>query len=352
MKEKLHSGADSPSSSDREDETSNLDQETIDVEKSDFCLSSSDNEISPRPKLADCNTKPVKEQALVAMTRSPTVQGLQMPTDSSLTSLTELPFSPGTAKRLWKREIRKSLFRTTSQNVTSTVSPVSAAESANASLHVELPTTVANSAGQEVASLWRHSRSKSVNPSNFREEEVGKEAEPHSTSQMIRSLWARWTGGSSKAKRTPPETKQHSRSRTKSPGKEKRPSPHIEHFHHTTRQSGSDSVDRIHSVSLQEGPHVTHCPITPKPLASVIEIANPDSSKTEVDADIAAIKTAEVMHAPAAHLSQPQESRKEKVALSVQIPNLQVDVPDSPISDTQGGPSEVELDTPNPAIAR
>ena len=38
--------------------------------------------------------------------------------------------------------------------------------------------------------------------------------------------------------------------------------------------------------------------------------------------------------------------------LSVEIPNLQVDVPDSPTCDTQGGPPEAELDTPKPAIAR
>ena len=361
MKENLHSGADSLSSKLDEDKSPNLptlsvDQETIDVEKSDFCLSSSDNEISPRPKLADCNIKPVKDQALIVMTRSPTVPDLHTPINSSPTSPTELPFSPGSAKRMWKREIRKSLFRTTSRNVTSTVSPISAADG-NATLHVELPTPIANYADQEDALLWRHSRSKSVTPSNLKDlqEEKEKEGEQHSTSQLLRSLWARWTGGSSKGGRISSQTKQDPRSRTKSPGKEMRSSPHTEQSHHTTRQSStveSKSSDSVDTIDSQEDSHVAHCPIIPKPPASGTAITSPNSLETEVDGDIMAVKTAVITQTPEPQFPQPQELKKEKVVLSVKIPNLQIDVPDSPTSDTQGGPPEAEIITPKPAITR
>lgn len=351
MKDDLHAGADDSSRTDRKDESSKLptlsvDQETIDVEKSDFCLSSSDNEISPRAKMADCNLKPVKD--LAVMTRSSTVQGIQTSPNSSFTSRTELPFSPGSTKRMWKREIRKSLFRTSSRNVSSTVSPVSAPAESNATLHVELPAPVANRTGREDALLWRHSRSRSVTPANFQklnEDEKEEESEQHTTSQLIRSLWARWTGGSSKGKRsTPPQIKEPAPSRTKSPSREIRPSLHIEQSRQSTIVESKSSDD---SVFLEENhSHVTRRPIIPNPPASVTEITNFISSATELNG---AIKSAAIT--PAME-PQPQELKKEKVVLSVEIPNLQVDVPDSPTSDTQGGPPEAELDTPKPAIAR
>ncbi|KAG0586713.1 hypothetical protein KC19_2G111400 [Ceratodon purpureus] len=355
MKDAPHSGADSLSSLENESKklpTLSVDQDTIDVEKSDFCLSSSDNEISPRPKMADINTKPVKDQALVAITRSPTVQGLQTPPHSSLPSPTELPFSPGRTTRMWKREIRKSLFRTTSRNVTATESPVSAAES-EATLHAETPAPIANCRGHENALLWRHGRSKSMSPSTPHElkEEEKEETESHSTSQVIRSLWARWTGGSGKGKRsTPPQSKQQPRSRTKSPGKEKsRRSPHVEQSHQLITVESKSIND---SVSLQEDSPVTQSPIIPEPAASVAAITDPKPSEPKLDEDIAAVKTAVNSQAPEPQFPQPGELKKEKVVLSVEIPNLEVDVPDSPSSDTQGGPPEAEIDTPKPAIAR
>lgn len=339
-----------------------VDQETIDVEKSDFCLSSSDNEVSPRLKTAaDCIT-PVKDVGLVVMTRSTTVHGLHTPAPRSLTSPTEPPFSPGSAKRMWKKEIRKSLFRTSRNS--SNVNPVLSGE--NAALDVDVPPITLST--QEDVSFWRDGRSKSASPSSLNElrevqNEKEKEAE-QSTSQLIRLLWARWTGGSSKGKRTPqstcedplpksPEAKQMPRSRTKTPCKEIRSTNHIAGSLPVTCPSPAVDNKAHSSLDRQEIPPQEECKNRPSPmtLQSCEEITSP-VTEIEQDVEIGDIK-AIVEEQASNKFPEPefqQNLRTEQIVLSVQIPDLHIDALDSPTSDTQGSPAEADI--PKSATAR
>ena len=288
-----------------------VEQETIDVEKSDFCLSSSDNEISPRPaKMAD--SKPLKGHDLVVMTKSPTVQGLQTP--SNVTLPTEVPSPSGSAKRLWKREIKKSLFRTRNTSL----SPLSQKHEKkvfeNATSQVEVLSQIQDS------SLWRDSRSKSVSTLAFNETiEKEKEAE-QSPSQLIRTLWTRWTGGgSSKGKR--------------SPNKESIP---------PTPAQGEPELHPEHHPAAEHS--------TLKPTDGVIKPADGDTKPAEgdtepADGEIAAINILSI------ESPQPDKEELRTEQPIVPIPTLQV-VFDSPAIHSQGSPPETEVESPKPAIAR
>lgn len=293
-----------------------VEQETIDVEKSDFCLSSSDNEISPRPlKMAD-SSKPANNHDLVVMRKSPTVQGLQTP--PLCNSPAEAPVSPGSARRLWKREIRKSLFRTRNTNASS---PYKRHENVCENPTVQGESPVVESSHED-ASLWKDSRSKSVNTLDLKDKEVEQ-----STSQLIRLLWARWTGGSSRGKRIPnntndaspcraamtPESTPSSLSSITSPCKEEERFPTPEEI----------------SEQLSLRPATPRTPSNPLPRPSVEE------------KEIVAVET------PTQESHQPEESRLNRPALIASDLQVVLD------TDTQeGGPPEAEIETPKPAIAR
>lgn len=323
-----------------------VEQETIDVEKSDFCLSSSDNEISPRPmKMADI--KPVKDHGLVVMTKSPTVQSLQTPPCNSLSSGTETPFSPGSAKRLWKREIRKSLFRTRNTNASS---PPKRHEIAGENVVCENGTLQGEASpveiSQEDASLWKDGRSKSVHTLGLNEmKEKEKEVE-QSTSQLIRLLWARWTGGSSRGKRIPNNTSEGSLAHPCKTAKTPESTPNSHYDLSLTKSPCKDEPERFPILGDREeisaAQELSLCPAPKAPSFT----ENPLPRTLEVEKEIAAVET------PAQESRQPdpQELRMKRPTLVV--PDLQV-VLDSAETDTQeGGPPEAEIETPKPAIAR
>jgi len=291
-----------------------VEQETIDVEKSDFCLSSSDNEISPRPmKMADSSI-PANNCGLVVMTKSPTAQGLQTPPPCN--SPPEVPFSPGSAKRLWKREIRKSLFRTRTTNASSPSNRHDVVYE-NATFQGETPLVESS---HEDASLWKDSRSKSVNTLDLKEKEVEQ-----STSQLIRLLWARWTGGSSRGKRIPNNTSEVSPCKD---AKAPESTPNL--LSHTKSPCKEERIPIPEEISEE----LSLCPATEKTPS------NPLPRTSEVEKEIDTVET------PTQESRQPEELRKNRPALIV--PELQVVLD----TDTQeGGPPEAEVETPQPAIA-
>lgn len=270
-----------------------VEQETIDMEKSDFCLSSSsDNEVSPRlPKMAiDCSTP----AALVIMTKS---KGLQTPPPCNSSPTESAPFSPGSARRLWKREIKKSLFRTRT-----TSSPSKRQEPIEKAPEVEHP------------SVWKDSRSKSVNTLDLKE----KEAE-QSTSQLIRLLWARWTGGSSRCKRVPENVNDaappcNAANTPEFPCKEETISAVLEEI-----------------KAMQE-----EVPLSPVPEAPSIPVPRTPEVERKFDA-------------PETE-STPQDLKMHRPTLIV--PELQVVLDNAEVVSPGGGPPEAEIETPKPAIAR
>ncbi|KAG0612969.1 hypothetical protein M758_6G066500 [Ceratodon purpureus] len=316
-----------------------VEQETIDMEKSDFCLSSSDNEISPRPtKLPD--SKPVNDHTqLVVSTRSPTMQGLQTPPPNSrVTSPTEAPFSPGSAKRLWKREIRKSVFRTRNTNA-SPVSEKHEIGNQNVCDHAtSQPSQIERS--HKDASPRREARSKGAGnlaPNETVEKE--KEAE-QSTSQLIRLLWSRWTGGSSRGKRNsnnPCEASSTSRpcQAVKGPEAKANPLPEMHHSPITSklcevRASPSTQVG-IEDIPAEEPAH------------------RPAQKAALHVTDIPAHEAVPAMNAPS-HKS-PQHDTQVLETQHLCPPDLQI-VLDSPATDAHVEHPEAEIETPKPAIAR
>lgn len=334
------------------------DQEIMDVEKSDFCLSSSDTEISPRPKMTVDSIKPVKDVNLVVMTKSSTVHGVHTPPSPSLKSSTELPFSPGGTKRLWEKEIRKSLFRTRNSSNVNSVST----EDFTA-VHMELPPNTHST--HEDNSFWRDSRSKSPSPSSLnelKEVQIDKEEVEQSTSQLIRLLWARWTGGSSKGKRIPyntcegastkiPESKHNSPYRTKSPYKEIR-STHVEGSHQETRQSLAVQSKARVSLEIKEILPPEECMHYPSPMTvqNVTEVASPHA-QTDGGGDVCTIKTI-VSEQASQPYPEPRDLRTDQGILSEKTPGLHIAVLEGLTSDAPSGPAEAEVDTPLPAVAR
>lgn len=179
-----------------------VEQETIDLERSDFCLSSSDSETSPRqePVAEDIV---VRGEALVIRTWSPSVvQGAESP---ALVSVGSPLCTPGGTRRLWKKDIKRSLFRT-DQNLNSQVNAAGLAESI-ATVDGETRSTP-----RSKVSLY-NGRSKSARVSGYnavttlQKDEV-EPTTPHSN--LVKMLWARWTGGSKRRPivvRSPGDTK-------------------------------------------------------------------------------------------------------------------------------------------------
>lgn len=274
-----------------------VEQETIDMEKSDFCLSSSsDNEVSPRmPKMASTPA------ALVILTKS---KGLQTPPPCN-SSPTELaPFSPGSARRLWKREIKKSLFRTRT-----TSSPSKRHEPIEKAPEAEHPY------------VWKDSRSKSVNTLDLKEKEAEQSTSQaeQSTSQLIRLLWARWTGGSSRCKRVP-ENVNDAAPPCKAANTPESPC----------------KGETISAVSEEIKAMQEEVPLSPVPEAPSIYVPRTPEVEKEFDA-------------PGTE-STPQALKMHRPTLIV--PELQVVLDNAEVISPGGGPPEAEIETPKPAIAR
>lgn len=335
-------------------------QEVIDVERSDFCLSSSDNEISPR-LLKVVNCKPVKD-TLAKIRQSSTLQGVQTLPYDSLPSSIEPPSTPGSAKRLWKREIRKSLFgmRNTNLSPPSERSGEYALLSPEAS-HVECM--------HDDISFWSGCRSKSLSTLHLSEikeehEENDKQEIDQSTSNIIRSLWSRWTRGSSKGRRSlgrtcevslihPSDaaktlkTKTHPqanvlRTCSNSPIKEKI-STHVSRSCQETRHL--PVLHRKSSRTPEENQiprkkELAHCQISKAKILTKITL-----SRTEVNFTIADEEAPSNVNPH----NNPRELNTKEAVLSV--PSLQSE-PDSSEIDIDKGSSEKDAETPTSAVTR
>lgn len=335
-------------------------QEVIDVERSDFCLSSSDNEISPR-LLKMVNCKPVKD-TLAKIRQSSTLQGVQTLPYDSLPSSIEPPSTPGSAKRLWKREIRKSLFgmRNTNLSPPSERSGEYALLSPEAS-HVECM--------HDDISFWSGCRSKSLSTLHLSEikeehEENDKQEIDQSTSNIIRSLWSRWTRGSSKGRRSlgrtcevslihPSDaaktlkTKTHPqanvlRTCSNSPIKEKI-STHVSRSCQETRHL--PVLHRKSSRTPEENQiprkkELAHCQISKAKILTKITL-----SRTEVNFTIADEEAPSNVNPH----NNPRELNTKEAVLSV--PSLQSE-PDSSEIDIDKGSSEKDAETPTSAVTR
>lgn len=180
--------------------TLSVEQETIDLERSDFCLSSSDSETSPREE--PVTDVAVRGEELIIRTWSPSVvQGAESP---ALVSVGSPICTPGGTRRMWKKDIKRSLFRT-DQNLNSQVHTAGLVES-SATVDRARSTTRSN------VPLYS-GRSKSARASGFhavttlQKDEV-EPTTPHSN--LVKMLWARWTGGGKRrpiALRSPGDTK-------------------------------------------------------------------------------------------------------------------------------------------------
>ena len=182
--------------------TLSVEQETIDLERSDFCLSSSDSETSPReePVAEDIV---VRGEALAIRTWSPSVvQGAESP---ALVSVGSPLCTPGGTRRLWKKDIKRSLFRT-DQNLNSQFNAAGLAES-DATVD-----GARRSTSRSKVSLYNgRSKSARVSGCNAVTTHQKDEVEPTTPhSNLVKMLWARWTGGSKRRQivvRSPGDTK-------------------------------------------------------------------------------------------------------------------------------------------------
>ena len=173
--------------------TISLEQETIDLERSDFCFSSSDSEISPRQDTA--LVKDVRTP-LVLSTRSSTstAQGSESSNSSSSFTSPESPLgSPSARRRIWKKDIRRSLFRTESHSVKSV-----SGERENNIMDgaVDDPSRISIGLFSSDVKSENLSADAVDAPTVQTEKKPDQTFKPHLN--VVQMLWARWTGGCSK----------------------------------------------------------------------------------------------------------------------------------------------------------
>lgn len=176
--------------------TISVEQETIDLERSDFCFSSSDSEISPRQ-----DTVLVEDviNPLVLSTRSSalTAQGSESSNSSWSFTSPESPLgSPSGRRRIWKKDIRRSLFRTESHSI----------KSVSGERENNIIVGAANDpAGISIGLLSTDVKTKNLSadavesPTVHTENKTEQTFKPHLN--VVQVLWARWTGGGSKHKK-------------------------------------------------------------------------------------------------------------------------------------------------------
>ena len=173
--------------------TISVEQDTIDLEKSDFCFSSSDSEISPRQDTAI--VKDVRNP-LVLSTRSSTLtaQGSESSNSSSAFTSPESPLrSPSGRRRIWKKDIRRSLFRTESHSIKS-----ASGEREN----IINDGAVNDPSGISIGLFSSDVKSENLTadavdaPTVQTEKKTEQTLKPHLN--VVQMLWARWTGGCNK----------------------------------------------------------------------------------------------------------------------------------------------------------
>lgn len=176
--------------------TISVEQETIDLERSDFCFSSSDSEISPRQDTA--LVKDVRNP-LVLSTRSSTLtaQGSESSNSSSSFTSPESPLSsPSGRRRIWKKDIRRSLFRTESHSI----------KSASGERENNVNDGALNDpSGISIGLFSSDVKSENLSadavdaPTVQMEKKTEQTFKPHLN--VVQLLWARWTGSCSKHKK-------------------------------------------------------------------------------------------------------------------------------------------------------
>lgn len=164
-----------------------------------------------------------------------------------------------------------------------------------------------------------------------------KEEAEQSTSQLIRLLWARWTGGSSKGKRISNSTCDSSATSNLIGEAAKATKTEANLLSDSCQSHTKSPCKKTTSPTQVEEKEI---PQKEPQLRATQKAASLPFNEKPTEGEVAAMSTPQ---------PDAQELRTEHEHSS--LPNLQV-VLDSPTADAQSWPPVAEVETPNPAIAR